>query len=280
MKPLFAHVDLSFVAVLAAVTLLEGIQRVPANALIARRSVGGSWRVWQARQFGPKYQLLSWWPPFYTSLVLPLPAAGTLTDEAAARARLDLAAPWLPDLRLLGGIALLALVFGVPAAIAQYGGFGFIVSVTFVFVLSIAIATMAFVAARPLATSRAAAARWAAHLLSPFAAPRAAEALLQQAACGMPPALVVQYLLPKNEFLAWLHPYAYDVSNEAATESDVLVSGLGSEVLRLALQWQKPMDGGATLRCARCGASFSRGSVCPDCAIDLIPHASNQGTEA
>lgn len=258
-------------AILAAVVVLEGVRRVPAGAVLARRFVFGDWRVWGSKTVDPRYQLLSWCPPFVTTIVLASASANPTSDPNEVRVRLEAIRSQVSQLRLAGGAVLVALVLGVPAAVGWFGGGGFLMALYILLVLSASTAAIGFVGMRRISKSDKAALRWALPLVSPFAAPRAAEALMEEAARGMSPALIVQRLLPPVEFLRWLRPHAYDLLHGHATAESGLLGGLRPTVLEEALARTEPLEPGTTRCCDRCGLSFTFGDACPDCGVPLLP---------
>ncbi len=257
-------------AILAAVVVLEGVRRISPGAVLARRFPFGSWKVWDSRTIDPRYQLLSWAPPFVTTIVLAPSDADPSPDPHEVAVRLDAIRSQLLPLRVAGGVVLVTLVLGVPAAIGFLGSGGFLMALYVLLVLSASTAAIAFVGARHLMKSDKAALRWALPLVSPFAAPRAAEALLEEAARGTPPALFAQRLLQPKEFLQWLRPHAYDVLRGHGTEVPGLLGGVPHAMLEEALREVEPAGSGATRRCERCGQSFIFGESCPDCGVPLV----------
>jgi hypothetical protein len=197
-------------AILAFLLWVEGLRRVPAGALVLRRLLAGPWRAGAlAPNGGPS--AVAWWPPLTLSLVVP-PADGPDGDAVAARlaSRLGRALPLVGVLRVLAGAALLALVVGVPVAARRYGAYGLLAGVAGLLALTLACATVAFVAFRRLGAGRAAAVRLGAPLAWPISAPSAPERLLAYAVAGAPPVAVAAALLPAAHFARWVRPFAYD----------------------------------------------------------------------
>ena len=115
--------DWSTVVILAAVTLLDGVRRVPAGALVLRQVLAGRWTV-ADREAEPGLRLVSAWSSFTLPLIIPSGGvsgadapgdhAHTSLDDRLARAR-----GVVGFLRLLGASIVLAIVLGVPAAVAH-----------------------------------------------------------------------------------------------------------------------------------------------------------------
>ena len=262
--------DLTTVAILATVALLEGIRRVPPCALIVRRSLLSEWRP-SFDPEGARFRLLSWWSPLMTTVVLPLPSGPVRKKKKFDLKRLEAAEPWIFDLRLMGGVALAALVFGVPFATGLFGSFGFLVAVGSVLLFSIGTAAIACFALRAAGRPTRGALGWALPFVSPFAAPRTAEALLETLLRDLPPAVAVQHLLTPDAFLRWLRPHAYDRHHSRPAEIDGVLAGLDADLLTRALATREPPEPGATLQCGRCSNSFAHGTSCPDCGVALDP---------
>src|SRR5687768_2641214 len=74
--------DWSTVLILAAITWLDGVRRVHADALVLRRVLGGPWTVAKPVDAGRTWRLVAWWSPFTLGLVIP--PGGTVWADAAA----------------------------------------------------------------------------------------------------------------------------------------------------------------------------------------------------
>ena len=75
--------DLGTVALLAFITLLDGVRRIPAGALVLRRVGFGAWRVSDEGSDRDRWMLVSWWPPISHHVVA---AAG---EESVSAGELD-----------------------------------------------------------------------------------------------------------------------------------------------------------------------------------------------
>ena len=266
--------DWGAVVALAVITLLEGVRRVPADALVLRRVLGGPWIIADPLDFGRTWQLVAWWSPLTLAIVVP---PGGIVRNAAPP---DLAADVL-DARLAGSkrtvtilrvnglLVLLAVVVGVPMAINRFGALGFAAAVGAAFVLSLATALCVLRALRKLDLDWRSAMRAAAPLLWPFAAPRAAEIVLEHAAAGAAPLAIARRLLGEAGFAAWVRPRAYD-----ALATSTTADGLGVALLTLvgrpalaAIVGAAPAScGSGECYCARCGRVYRSGTaLCADC---------------
>lgn len=180
-------------------------------------------------------------------------------------------ASWILYLRLLGCLILLLLVIGVPAATGRFGAGGFFLALAAVAILSLNCAGAVYGAARVSSMSQRPALRFAAGFLSPFSAPRAAEALLQEILRRFTTGAVAQHLLPSELFLRWVRPYAYDAAYGETRTAMAVVSGINPALLRASLGIGGSLDAGARFQCARCGVGFTGGTDCPDCGVLLDP---------
>jgi hypothetical protein len=252
---------------LALLTLIEGVRRVPRGSVVLQRVLFGQWSV-EPPEAGERVRLLSWWSPLMSAIVLAPRQTYRRTDVDAVRAQLQSRELYtaLFDLRVLGVVELLALVLGVPFALQRFGAFGFLVALGAVLLLSLTIfAALAF-SARGAGKPWRAALRWAFPYLSPFAAPRAAEVLLEEALRDVPPSVVSRALLPGDAFIRWVRPIVYDDSNGREVDR-ALLEGLNLKELRASLASQN----GQGMWCPRCGATFVQGESCSECDIHLVP---------
>jgi hypothetical protein len=249
---------------LALLTLIEGVRRVPRGSVVLQRVLFGGWRI-EPPEPGERLRLLSWWSPLMSTIVLAPREKYQRTDLAAVREQLDGLYTALFDLRVLGSVELVALVLGVSFAIQRFGALGFFVALGAVTLLCLTIYTALVFAARALGKPRRAALRWPLPFLSPFAASRAAEVLLEEALRDVPPALAGRALLPEAGFLLWVRPVVYDASNGAEVDRRLL-EGLDLKELRASLASTPAPEG---LWCPRCGATFVHGETCSECGIAL-----------
>ena len=252
---------------LALLTLIEGVRRVPRGSVVLRRVLFGQWIV-APPETGDRVRLLSWWSPLMSTIVLAPRERYARTDADTVRALLDGRDlhTALFDLRLLGVVELLALVLGVPFALQRFGAFGFFVALGAVLILCLMIYAVLAFSAHGLGTPWRAALRWALAYLSPFAAPRGAEALLVRALREAPPGVAVNALLAPDVFLRWVRPLVYDANNGREVDRRLL-EGLNLKQVGASLA----SPDGQGLWCPRCGATFVQGESCSECDIPLVP---------
>jgi hypothetical protein len=270
--------DWSVVAILAAITWFDGLRRVPADAVVLRQVLGGSWTASEYAEPGRGWRLVAWWTPFTLALVVP--SSGMPAASAAAQSlneglatRLHRARPVVLGLRLLGASVLASLVVGIPAAVARFGAWGFAASVGAVVLLATTTALAAFVGLRKLGHARRQATRIAAPLLSPFAAPRAAEVLLEHAVAGTPMLVLARTLLGVDSFASWIRPQAHDALRSDGTanaRADALIALIGRPGLAAIVGRPPARLGVSECYCERCARVYRLGTTtCADC--DGVP---------
>lgn len=264
--------DWATTAALLAVLLAEGVRRLPAGAIVLRRTLRGSWRVVHGPTGAPEWRLVSTWAPFSEHLVVQAGTSAGLSftggdDRDAGRP------PPLPSrltittLRAAGGAILLLVALGVPMATATFGVPGLVRSIGLAVLSSTVVAFLAAACLRRIAGGWKAAFTTAAPLLSPFAATRAAELLLQVAVNGLPAPSVLQALVRPDDFARWFRVHAYDT-----------IASLGTTLERGALDRLHaivaivPDDCGDGHRfCPRCAAVFRpHVEECSDCASVVL----------
>jgi len=251
---------------LALLTLIEGVRRVPRGSVVLHRVLSGQWTV-EPPEAGELVRLLAWWSPLMSAIVLAPREKYPRTDADVVRVRSLYTA--LFDLRVLGIVELVALVLGVPFALQRFGALGFLVALGAVLLLCLTIfAALAF-SAHGLGKPWRAALRWALPYMSPFAAPRAADVLLEETLREVPPSVVTRALLPGDAFLRWVRPIVYDARNGREVDGRLL-EGLNLNELGVSLASQN----GSGMWCPRCGATFVQGESCSECDIHLVPAGS------
>lgn len=252
---------------LALLTLIEGVRRVPRGSVVLHRVLFGQWSVGPPEP-GERLRLLSWWSPLMSTIVLAPRQKYRRTDADAVRKQLEGRELYtaLFDLRILGVVELLALVLGVPFALGRFGALGFFAALGVVLLLCLTIfAALAF-SARALGKSWRTSLGWAFPYLSPFAAPRAAEVLLEETLRDVPPSVASSALLPADAFLRWVRPIVYDAHNGREVDRHLL-AGLDLSALDASLA----SHNGEEMWCPRCGATFVQGESCSECDIQLVP---------
>lgn len=266
--------DWDVVLVLAAITWLEGVRRVPADALVLRRVLGGAWSAAGADDRGRAWHVVAWWSPLTLALVLP--AAGIPDAEVSGGhfvARLARVRRTIVVLRVLGAAVLLAIVFGVPVAVARFGTWGFAAGLAGVLLLALVTALVATRGARVLRYRWRRALRIGSSLVWPFSSPRAAEVLLERAVAGAPPLLVARHLLGEAGFAAWVRPQAYDAlshNRSADATAAVLLDLLGRPALAAIVEARPSGCGPGDSFCARCARTYRAGTtMCVECGVGL-----------
>jgi hypothetical protein len=259
--------DWSATLLFAGIALLEGIREVPAGGVVLRSLGTGPWRPAPQR---PGLRLVSWWAPATRTVVLrpsPLAAVPVPADHPLRQL-----GAWPAVLDSLGGITLLSLVLGLPAAARWWTGWGFVAGLAAVLLLSGATATASAIAAGRTGATGFARVRFGLPFLNPFAAGRAGEALRERALAWLTPLEAARHLLQPERFADWLRPRVYDCLS-GASAGDPELDRLLSRDAQAALLAARPADARPDEPwCARCGALFqSMVHTCPDCGVPLEP---------
>jgi hypothetical protein len=273
--------DWSTVVILAAVTLLDGVRRVPAGALVVRRVLVGQWSIADSDTL-PGLRLVAWWNPF--SLPLIIPVGGIVDGDAFPEGSDESVAAGLARtrrtigfLRMLGAVVVLAIVFGIPASIARFDAWGLVVSLAAVMIVSLVTATIVASAIRRAGWSWRRAMRIAAPLLYPFTTPRAAELVLSHAVSGAAPLMVARQLLGDTRFAAWVRPQAYDAMQGDILAQDPrgLVALVGQSGLAQIVRTPPAHCGTGERYCARCARVYrAETTTCPECrGVPLVAHS-------
>lgn len=266
--------DWGAVLALAVVTCLEGVRRVPADALVLRRVLGGGWTIAEPLDFGRTWHLVAWWSPLTLAVVVP---PGGIVRSGAPRgsspdrldARVSGCRRAVVALRILGGLLLLAIIVGAPTAAGRFGAWGFATTVGVVLLVSLLTALRTLRALREMHVDWRVAARVAAPLLWPFTAPRAAEIVLEHAVAGAPPLAVARQLLGDAGFATWVRPQAYDALAAGTTadgHGSALLTVVGRPALAAIVRTPPTGCGSGECYCARCGRVYRSGTaLCADC---------------
>jgi hypothetical protein len=251
---------------LALLTLIEGVRRVPRGSVVLHRVLSGQWTV-EPPEAGERVRLLAWWSPLMSAIVLAPRDKYTRNDADVVQSLYTT----LFDLRVLGIVELLALVLGVPFALQRFGALGFLVALGAVLLLCLTIFAALASSAHGLGRPWRAALRWALPSMSPFAAPRAADVLLEETLREVPPSVVTRALLSGDAFLRWVRPIVYDARNGREVDRRLL-EGLNLNELGASLGGAS--QNGSGMWCPRCGATFVQGESCSECDIHLVPAGS------
>jgi hypothetical protein len=259
-------IDWLSVFLLGGLTLLDGLRRIPPGAHVLRRVGTGAWTAVTPEE-GTRRLLVSWWTPFILRIVACSAEAQRGDDVRRLAERWRRMQRPVEALRLLGGMVLLGIVLGVPVAAETSGWRALLLVLLIVETLAIAVAIVALLALRRLGLNTRSALRAAGGLLSPFAAPRAAEIVLERAFAGALPVVVTRLLLPPSAFAAWIRPRAYDLLRGHAPVDD---PELGAALSRGELQQivRAPPRDRLTGEpwCARCGRVYRESTrSCAEC---------------
>jgi hypothetical protein len=266
--------DWSAFGFLALLTLLDGLRRVPAGALVLRKILGGNWEVVELRE---GYRMVSWWPPLSTSILIrgdggtaePRNGGSEIAEQLEQRVAMVRRPVWL--LTALGAMSLVSLVVVVPVSMRWWGGMGFLSSLLLVLVVSWLATGLSFYFGKRLGLTTRQRILFALPRMNPFAAPAAGEALLERALGGAEPLAVAKLLMEEREFVRWIRPQVYDAAQGIEVErEEEFVQVVGRKQMKVILSTRPLGVAAHSPWCPRCGSEFgSASTVCPACEIPL-----------
>jgi hypothetical protein len=268
-------VDVSTVAVLAAISLSEGIGRLPAGALVLRRTLFGPWRVSEATRPG-RLQVVHWWPPLLEALVIAgRDSALRPLTETELRRRLALTACPRRAARAVGAITLIGLVVGIPLGVEIAGWAGGLLAAAAVVLGQVGLATIGWTGLRRLDADPGARWRLVGSMLNPFTAPAMASRILAAATAGASALTVARTLLPPEAWAAWFRPRAYDARVARISDEDFSGELEGAELAIAAVLGHRPAAGEHDRWCPRCAGTYQAGfTTCAECGVSLKGAAS------
>ncbi len=263
--------DWATTAALLAVLLAEGIRRLPAGAIVLRRTLWGSWRIAHGPTVRPEWRLVSIWAPFFEHLVIQVGTAGDLVvadegDRAGEPRRYTPSRLTIAAFRIAGGALFLVVAIALPMATATFGITGLVRGIALALLGSTTIAVAAALNLRARIGWNAAVKR-AAPMLSPFTAPRAAEWLCETTMHTVPAAAALHALVRREDFQRWFRTHAYDTL--AARDSMLDQEPRKRLEAMIAVV---PEDCGDDDRfCPRCAAVYrSHMEECSDCTSVVL----------
>lgn len=261
--------DPGTVALLAGISLAEGVRRVPDGATVLRRVMGGAWSASVVEADAPRWSLVSWWSPLSVTIVCAPWSGGALVSATVLAGRWR-AIRWRARfLAALSALVQLALVIGLPVSMGALGGGGFVIGVAAILLLAIATMLVGWSALRGVGHTGRAALGQVLGWLSPFAAARAYEQVMEAAARDASPLAVAQWRLAPAAFAAFVRRRAWDAEHGA---EDAEWTALADAATRRSFVEAAPPGLDATARswCPRCGAAWRLESGdCPDCGVPL-----------
>lgn len=235
--------------ILSALTLWDGVQRVPAGAWVLRHVAGFSWQVAQPPRETAGRRLVSWLSPVVCHVVLS-PGLG---DGRMPPRRLGL---WTGLVRLPALLALAAIVVGVPVLTPTLGFLGLLMAIGAAVGASLLTALLAALGLWRMGIRFRSAVGAALPIVSPFTAPRAPELVLARALEGVAFADAVRALLPADEYVEWARPVAYDLAHGPALEGVPAAALLPAGDVQAILRVPPPGSALGDAYCARCGRVY------------------------
>lgn len=258
------HFDWGTFWLLAAITMAEGFRRVPAGSFLLRRVPGYPWRVAAGPYRSSAWRLVSAFSPLALHCVVQ-------PVEGERRTATKLRGWWIALVRIPSFLALAALLVGLPLLTASMATTGLILAIAAAFGASLLTAVVSMVALVRMGIGWKRAAGDALRTLSPFTALRAPEIVLERVLSGVPPAEAIRALVPADDFVLWVRPFAYDQVMRAA---DGLLDGDEAEcIIRTPPVDASPGDP----YCPRCAGTYLPGiESCHACEVPLERTPSTQ----
>jgi hypothetical protein len=180
----------STVLTLAVIAMLEGVRRLPPDAFVLRRILGGHWYSAAPLDLGRNWFLVAWPIPLVHFVVVPRDGErdtlGFNRHFVRIRARARRARFVIGALRVWGTLILFGLVLGLPLAIQRWDVFGLAVSVAALLVLCAVQALLAHIGLRRAGAAKRLALVASVKMLWPFTAPSAAALVQKQVVQGAP----------------------------------------------------------------------------------------------
>lgn len=257
------------ILIFAVVAMFEGVRRLPPDAFVLRRVLGGGWRAVTPVELGRDFVLIAWPIPIVHAIAVQpdgMEREGGVAiarHSARMRARMRRTRFLLAGLRVWGAAILIGLVVGVPVATVRWDVLGLAASVAVLFMMCVVQAVATFVAMRRAGATRRAAVLTSMRTLWPFSAPCAAEHVQLQTVRGAPWLLVLVELLGRDRFLATMRAGLYDQLRTGEING-VAAALYGRDVIAAFLNRPVATDGHPF--CPRCGAQYREGiEACANC---------------
>ncbi len=185
-------------------------------------------------------------------------------------------------------LLLVWIALGIPVVTSRFGIAGLVRGIASALIFAAMLAAVAIVELRALGLRWWPSIRRAAHLVSPFSAPQAAELVATAALEDLSPAIRVAVLLGDIRFLTWIRPAAYDVLHErvdAASDETAapatLVRVLPRPVLERATRARPDARDSDAGYCPRCARTYREGvTTCSECGDLALVTPANFATHS
>lgn len=262
--------------VLALVTAAEGIRRGGSDTVVLRRFAFGRWRLAANAHLGAGLHLASLCAPLSLPLIVATEQASS--DSIALRRARKRAETRIRRTRVvmallrINGLAIVALVVGLPFAAYYSDVFGLVAGVAALIVLCFAQATFQLRGMRRAGARVGVALAASARSLWPFSAPSAPTRLQTQVFDGVPGLAAMHLLLGRDAFLDAVRPLAYDALRRPDALSDLLFAVVDRQSLSAFIRAPSGENAGDPF-CPRCGLAYRAGVAhCADCPdVALMP---------
>jgi hypothetical protein len=264
--------DTSTMLVLAAITLAEGVVRVPAGSVVLRRFLNGAWEIEGPTGPGNTLRLIHWWSPWTDAIVVsPRSREAAPLGRARLLSRLAATATVRRTARIIGAATLLLLVIGVPAGLGWAGAVGGLSALGSVLSGQLALGLLGWRGLGHLGVARRERVSALASILNPFAAPALASRLLATATAEATPETVGQTLLSSERWASWFRPRAYDAGVALQPDPDLAHELEAADEAIAQVLAQRPSMASDGLWCPRCAATYRAvATECAECRITLL----------
>ena len=259
--------------ILLAVAALEWVRKLEGDECILRRDPLGRWRVVYPLRLWRQWHLVSWFPPFFLTVVLP-PSLGRRAAVSQRGTGHITGMRLFQTVRALGAVALLTLLLGIPWATSRFGLMGILISVAWLFLLTLVNQGFVIAILRREGATLGQALKKSTTLLSPFAMPLSAETLFSRRFIGAPRMASIRSLTGESEFQLLIQPFAFDLESARVSVSDpwleeIALSFSKRERARIAGAVPAGLLPGQKY-CPRCGGIYRETFVrCSECSCDL-----------
>jgi hypothetical protein len=160
-------------------------------------------------------------------------------------------------------------VLGIPLAMSQWSYVGLILGTGAVLQGALLLVILSACSLEQAGVPKREIVRAVSGLLSPFAAPRAAEVVAETTLTGAAPLEALRLLLPGGAYSEVLRPLAYDVRHRGLDRA--ILANVPKRVIENVLK--HPAGSNGSPYCPRCARTYtSVASVCRDCdGLALTP---------
>jgi hypothetical protein len=166
------------------------------------------------------------------------------------------------------------VVLGLPWATGRWGPVGLLLAGGLAFQGALFLLILSALALEEIGVARTSVRLAVRGLLSPFAAPRAAEVVVETALADVPPLCALQLLVSPTVFADWVRPRAYDVVRRSCEDTE-LIACVSRDALEAVVLGAPANCAAGDHYCPRCGMAYQREVLsCRACdGVELVEHS-------